>query len=57
MKNETIAGFISALLLSSFLLGLAFSINKIPFWVIVILVLVGAWAAWFQDTLKNPNAE
>ena len=57
MKNETIAGFLSTLLLSCFLLGLAGSINKAPFWVIVVLVLAGAWIAWFQDTLKNPDAE
>lgn len=57
MKNETIAGLISTILLSCFLLGLANSINKPPFWVIVVLVLCGAWIAWFQDTLKNPNAE
>ncbi len=57
MKNETIAGFLGTLLLSLFLLGLANSIGKTPFWVIVILVLLGAWFAWFQDTIKNPDAE
>ena len=57
MKNETIAGFIGTLLLSCFLLGLAGSINEGPFWVIVVLVLCGAWYAWFQDALKNPDAE
>ena len=57
MKNETITGLISTLLLSSFLLGLANSINKTPFWAIVVLVLAGAWIAWFQDTVKNPDSE
>ncbi len=57
MKNEIIAGIISMLLISAFLLGLAESIGKTPFWVIVILVLSGAWIAWYQDTVKNPQAE
>ena len=57
MKNETIAGLIGMILLSAFLLGLAQSIGKTPFWVIVLLVLTGAWIAWFQDTVKNPQAE
>ena len=57
MKNEVIAGLIGMLLLSAFLLGLAGSIGKPPFWVIVILVLTGAWIAWFQDTVRNPEAE
>jgi hypothetical protein len=57
MKNEVIAGLIGMLLLSAFLLGLAQSIAKAPFWVIVVLVLTGAWIAWFQDTVKNPDAE
>ena len=57
MKNETIAGLIGMTLLSAFLLGLAQSIGKTPFWVIVLLVLTGAWIAWFQDTVKNPEAE
>jgi len=56
MKNEVIAGFISMLLLSTFLLGLAESIGKLPFWVIVVLVLTGAWIAWYQETVKNPEA-
>lgn len=57
MKNEVIAGLIGMILLSSFLLGLAGSIGKPPFWVIVLLVLSGAWLAWYQDTVKNPDAE
>ncbi len=57
MKNEAIAGLIGMLLISSFLLGLASSIGKTPFWVIVVLVLTGAWIAWYQDTVKNPEAE
>ena len=57
MKNETIAGFLGTLILSCFLIGLAASISKPPFWVIVLLVLAGAWYAWFQDTIKNPEAE
>ncbi len=57
MKNETIAGFLGTLILSCFLIGLAASIGKPPFWVIVLLVLAGAWYAWFQDTIKNPDAE
>lgn len=57
MKNETIAGLIGMILLSGFLLGLAESIGKPPFWVIVLLVLAGAWTAWYQDTVKNPEAE
>lgn len=57
MKNETIAGFIGMVILSAFLLGLAESIHQGPFWVIVVLVLTGAWIAWFQDTVRNPEAE
>ncbi len=57
MKNEVIAGLIGMILLSAFLLGLANSIGQPPFWVIVIVVLCGAWIAWFQDTVKNPDAE
>ncbi len=57
MKNEVIAGFIGMALISAFLLGLANSIGKTPFWVIVVVVLIGAWTAWFQDTVKNPEAE
>jgi len=57
MKNEVIAGLIGMLILSAFLLGLAGSIAKTPFWVIILLVLVGAWTAWFQDTVRNPEAE
>ena len=57
MKNETIAGFLGTMILSCFLIGLAASISKPPFWVIVLLVLAGAWYAWFQDTIKNPEAE
>ena len=57
MKNETVAGFIGMILISSFLLGLANSIGKTPFWVIVVLVLTGAWIAWYQDTVLNPEAE
>ena len=57
MKNETVAGFIGMILISSFLLGLANSIGKTPFWVIVVLVLTGAWIAWYQDTVMNPEAE
>ncbi len=57
MKNEVIAGLIGMLLLSAFLLGLANSIGKTPFWVIVTLVLAGAWTAWFQDAVINPEAE
>lgn len=57
MKNEVIAGLIGMLILSAFLLGLAGSIGKTPFWVIIVLVLVGAWTAWFQDTVRNPEAE
>ncbi len=57
MKNEVIAGLIGMLLVSAFLLGLANSIGKPPFWVIVLLVLTGAWIAWWQDTVKNPEAE
>jgi hypothetical protein len=57
MKNEVIAGFIGIVLISAFLLGLANSIGKTPFWVIVVLVLTGAWTAWIQDTIFNPDAE
>ena len=57
MKNEVIAGLIGMVLVSAFLLGLANSIGKTPFWVIVLLVLTGAWIAWWQDTVKNPAAE
>lgn len=57
MKNEVIAGFIGMILISAFLMGLAGSIGKTPFWVIVLLVLSGAWIAWFQDTVLNPEAE
>ena len=57
MKNEVIAGLIGMILLSAFLLGLAESIGKTPFWVIVVTVLCGAWLAWYQDTVKNPEAE
>lgn len=57
MKNEVIAGLIGMLLISAFLLGLANSISKTPFWIIVVLVLIGAWTAWFQDTVQNPDAE
>ncbi len=57
MKNEVIAGLIGMILVSSFLLGLAGSIGKPPFWVIVVIVLSFAWIAWFQDTVKNPDAE
>ena len=57
MKNETVAGLIGMILLSAFLLGLAQSIGKTPFWAIVLLVLTGAWIAWYQDTVKNPDAE
>ncbi|MGU9957586.1 MAG: hypothetical protein ACNYPI_08170 [Arenicellales bacterium WSBS_2016_MAG_OTU3] len=57
MKDEVIAGLIGMILISAFLLGLANSIGKPPFWVIVILVLCGAWIAWFQDTVKNPDAK
>ncbi len=57
MRNETLAGFLGTLVLSCFLIGLAASIGKIPFWCIVIIVLIGAWYAWFQDTIKNPEAE
>ncbi len=57
MKNEVIAGFLGMLLVSAFLLGLAESIGKPPFWVIVIIVLTGAWTAWYQDTVRNPDAE
>ncbi len=57
MKNEVIAGLLSMILVSAFLLGLAQSIGKTPFWVIVVIVLLGAWTAWYQDTLKNPAAK
>lgn len=57
MKNEVIAGLIGMLILSAFLLGLAGSIGKAPFWVIIVVVLIGAWVAWFQDTVRNPEAE
>lgn len=57
MKNETLAGLIGMIILSGFLLGLANAIHHIPFWAIVILVLIGAWTAWFQDTIRNPEAE
>ena len=57
MKNEVIAGFIGVALISAFLLGLAGSINHTPFWIIVILVLTGAWTAWIQDTILNPEAD
>lgn len=57
MKIETVTGFAGTVLLSCFLLGLANSISKAPFWVIVLIVLAGAWYAWFQDTIKNPEAE
>jgi preprotein translocase subunit SecD len=57
MKNEVIAGLIGMLLLSAFLLGLAGSIGQPPFWVIVVLVLTGAWTAWLQDTVRNPDAD
>lgn len=45
------------ILVSAFLLGLAQSIGKPPFWAIVVIVLLGAWTAWYQDTIKNPEAE
>ena len=57
MKNETLAGFLGTLLLSCFLIGLAASIGKTPFWFIVIIVLTGAWYAWVQETIKNPQAD
>ena len=57
MKNEVVAGFIGMILISLFLLGLANSIGHTPFWVIVVVVLLGAWIAWYQDTVKNPEAE
>lgn len=57
MKNEVIAGLIGMLLLSAFLLGLAGSIGQTPFWGIVVLVLTGAWIAWYQDTVRNPDAD
>lgn len=57
MKNEVVAGLIGMILISSFLLGLAGSIGKPPFWVIVVIVLSGAWIAWYQDAVKNPDAE
>ena len=56
MKNEVIAGLVGLVLINAFLLGLAFSIGKTPFWLIVVAVLVGAWIAWFQDTVKNDEA-
>ncbi|MBX2837918.1 MAG: hypothetical protein KTR35_13760 [Gammaproteobacteria bacterium] len=57
MKNETIAGFIGIVLISAFLLGLSASISQPPFWVISVIVLTGAWTAWIQDTILNPDAE
>ncbi len=57
MKDEAIAGFVGMILISAFLLGLANSIGHTPFWAIVVLVLIGAWTAWYQDTVKNPEAE
>ena len=57
INTESIAGLIAVTLLSAFLLGLANSIGKTPFWVIVVLVLIGAWVAWYQDTVKNPPVD
>ena len=57
MENEVIAGLLSMILISGFLLGLAESIGKPPFWVIVVIVLICAWTAWYQDTVKKPEAE
>ncbi len=57
MKDEAIAGFIGMMFISAFLLGLANSIGHTPFWAIVVLVLIGAWTAWYQDTVKNPESE
>ncbi len=57
MKINVIAGFLGMLLVSAFLLGLANSIGKTPFWFIVVLVLIGAWIAWYQDAIQNPKVE
>ena len=56
MKNEVIAGAIGMVLITAFLLGLAVSISQPPFWVIVIAVLIGAWIAWYQETVQNEEA-
>ncbi len=56
MKNEIIAGFIGVVLINAFLLGLAHSIGKLPFTVIVVCVLTGAWVAWYQETVKKSAA-
>lgn len=53
--NELITGLIGMIILSAFLLGLANSISEPPFWVIVVTVLIGAWYAWYEETLKNKH--
>ncbi len=57
MKNEVIAGLVGTILVSAFLLGLAGSIGKAPFWAIVVIVLSGAWTTWYQETVKNSDTE
>lgn len=53
--SDKVASTIGMILLSAFLLGLAESIGHPPFWVIVVLVLIGGWCAAWQDGIRNQD--
>lgn len=55
---DKLAGLVGMALISAFLLGLAESIGKPPFWAIVVIVLTMAWIAYYEEAIrKEPLGE
>lgn len=51
--SQRAAAIIGMGILSAFLLGLAESIGKVPFWGIVIIVLSMAWYGVYEECFKK----
>jgi MFS superfamily sulfate permease-like transporter len=50
---ERIAGFLGMALITAFLVGLADSIHRWPFWVIVAIVLTMGWVAYYEEAVRR----
>jgi len=55
--DNWITGVLAMGVLGSFLVGLAFSIGAIPFFIIVFFVLALALTDFFQSTRNTPNGD
>lgn len=53
--DALIGGVIGMVIIAAFLMGLAESINAVPFWIITLGVLILAFIDFYEECIRKPR--